>query len=65
MKKPKKEGNLFDEMLKENAAELFLPLIAKECELNKCRFLTGYFVHIFHFKTLKISTFMRLSKQKL
>lgn len=29
MRKPKKEGNVFDKMLKENAEELFLPLIAK------------------------------------
>lgn len=29
MRKQKKEGNIFDKMLKENAEELFLPLIAK------------------------------------
>jgi len=37
----------------------------QEREQNKCRFLTGYFVLILHFKTLKISTFMRVSKPKL
>jgi hypothetical protein len=37
----------------------------KECVLNSLRFLRGYFVLIFHFKSLKISTFIRLLKPKL
>lgn len=30
MGKQKKEGNLFDKAIKENAEELFLPLVAKQ-----------------------------------
>ena len=37
----------------------------KEREKNNFTLLTGYFVLILHFKSLKISTFMRVSKPKL
>ena len=37
----------------------------KEREKNNFTFLTRYFVLILHFESLKISTFIRVSKPKL
>ena len=39
--------------------------LSKECELNNLRFLSGYFTLIFHFISLKTSTFIQEIKPKL
>ncbi len=59
----KTEHLTIDAILKDD--EISKSYKAKEREKNNFTFLTGYFVLILHFKTLKISTFMRVSKPKL